>query len=305
MATLTLYPSAGEPYTMKQRVRKQQFTFADTIPRPTVAMLRIGRGAPVYLWIEAAEMTFAYNPTQPAASAVTGSRSNSEYRYALEQCRQDAMAHGGDNHLPQALLHYAGRYRTAAYVPFLLWLHYCGDDADALDKVCGRFEGAAAEAYHLPLLQQRVTALRDCREGCRVTAIAIPTEAKRLQSLDSLCGRAAATFLLVSPTWLEQQRHQADSLRHIIASLGVDAQVLWVPLDKVRHGWDDPFMQSLCIQYVPYIMLLDNTARILTRDVRLWEARRLLEALALPPTTLSAVAPELPAPKTARQQPHW
>ncbi len=305
MATLTLYPSAGEPYQVKQRVRKQQFAFYGTVAAPTVAMLRIDNGAPLYLWIETAEMTLSYNPAYPAASTVTGSRLNSEYRYALEQCRQEAEAHGDDSYLSQALLHYADRHRAAAYVPFLLWLHYRGDDAETLDLLCRQFEGSAAQAYHVPLLRQRVADIQGCREGCSVASVTVPTATQRQQSLDSLCSKAAATFLLVSPPWLEHQLHQVDSLQRMIKTLGVDAQVVWVPLDDARNGWDAPYMQKLQVQFVPYIILLDSSGRILTRDVRLWEVQRLLQGLALPSAataTSSTAALQRPSP---RHMPHW
>ncbi len=305
MATLTIYPSDGEIYQVQQRVRKQRFALYGTVGEPTLAMLRVGGGAPLYLWIEPAEMTLAYNPDYPAASTVTGSRSNSEYRYALEQCRQEAEGRGDDNYLSQALLHYADRHRSVSYVPFLLWLHYRGDDAEALDSLCRRLEGDAARAYHRPLLQQKVAAIKGSREGCRVSSISIPTDRQRQQSLDSLCKEAAVTFLIVSPMWLEQQLHQADSLRHIIKTVGVDGHVVWAPLDDARNGWEASYMQQLQIQYVPYILLFDSTGCILARDVRLWEAQRLLDGLALPPVAADNKMSTTPPSPSPRHMPHW
>lgn len=275
MAELTLYPAGGRPQVMKNRVRKGSFTFQGMVKEPTVAMLRIGTDAPLYMWLENSVISFSYNKDMPSSSRVNGSRSNSEYRYALEQCTQEAVGLGGGAYLSQALARYAEKNLASRYVPFLLWLYYQDGDSAELDTLCHHMAGDAVKAYHYPLLQRKIKAMSASREGCVVPSVVIPTERGRQVPLDSL-RQNSYTFLLISPSWLEKERHQADSLRAAIKGSGRKAQVVWAVQDKGAEGWDALYMQQLDVQRLPYIILLGPDGKILARDVRVWEAERLL-----------------------------
>lgn len=301
MARITLYRTDMPPQVLNQRVKNGTFSLTGDVKHPTIASLTIGNNAPLYLWVENADIVIAYNPDQPSASRITGSRSNSEYRYALEVCAQDAVALSGNGFKGAALLRYASQHLASRYVPFLLWLYYQDDDYAALDSLCNRMTGEAAEAYHYPLLKRKVGAVRNSSEGCLIPDVTIPfgridnpgnssaasqanAKVKRLEKhsnmvpLDSLIS-ATTTFLLVSPSWLEQKKHHFDSLCAAIQCCEKTAQVVWAATDKAPQGWDELYMQLLNIQRLPYIILIDSQGRIVARDVRVWEAERLLHAL--------------------------
>lgn len=300
IAQLTLYIAGTRPQATRQRIRKGSFIFTGDVKQPTVASLSIGDKAPLYLWVENAEIAIAYNPAQPSSSRITGSRSNSEYRYALEICSQDAVALGGNGLNGVALLQYVSEHLASRYSPFLLWLYY-NDDCDALDSLCCRMTGEATEAYHFPLLKRKVAAMRSSAESCKVPDVTIPfgqwdipagsnaaslasTKIKRLTKssnmvpLDSLLS-STTTFLLVSPSWLENEKHQLDSLCAAIRRSKAVAQAVWAMSDKAPQGWDELYMQQLNIERLPYIILLDRQGKIVARDVRVWEAERLLNVI--------------------------
>lgn len=261
---MTLY-AKGAAQTLSAPLRKGSFRLEGTVEGPTAARIAVGSDAPLYLWVENAEMTLAYNSVQPSASRVTGSRTNSEYRYALEQC----AAAGGD--LSNALLAYAGRNASQGFVPLMLWLYYNGNDPNALDTICKRFSGDAAKAYHLPLLKQRAQAMRQSAEGQPLPNIVIPLQKGKPMPYDSLHRDDRSTYLLFAATWMEKERHLRDSLVALVDT--AKAQVVWVPTDKDPSGWDATYMQQLDIRHLPYIILISPKGIIERRDLRIWELK--------------------------------
>lgn len=49
-----------------------------------------------------------------------------------------------------------------------------------------------------------------------------------------------------------------------------------IDIDADRRGWDAPFIEKLNIAHLPFIILLDEKGRILSRDVRIWELERFI-----------------------------
>lgn len=299
MARATLYHTDAQPQVMKQRIKNGTITFSGNVRQPTVTSLVIGDNAPLFLWVDNADIAIDYNPALPAASRITGSRSNSEYRYALEMCAQEATARGGNGGCGTALLEYASQHLTCRYIPFLLWLYYLDDDYVALDSLCRHMAGDAAEAYHYPLLRRKANAIRNSAAGCHMPGVTIPLgrtytpgdsnaatqpntkhpyKRGNMVPLDSLIHGTTA-FLLVSPSWLEQEAHLFDSLCAAVQHSKITARVVWAAADNAPQGWDETYMQLLNIQRMPYIILIDSQGKIAARDVRVWEAGRLLSAL--------------------------
>ena len=257
-ARLTLYARAGAR-TIAAPMRKGAFRLEGSVEEATAARLDVGHGTPLYLWVENAAMTVEYDPQRPAASRVVGSRANSEYRYALEQCGTQ----------PEDLLHYAAQHLDQPFVPFLLWLHYHGDDAQRLEALCDRLAGPATQAYHLPLLRQRAEAMRHSAEGQPIPSFEAPLPNGDLIPYDSLHRADRSTYLLFATTWMEQEQRLLDSLRQRIDT--TQAQALWVAVDKHPSAWDAPCMQQLDIPYLPYLILVSPNGIIERRDVRVWE----------------------------------
>ncbi|MDY5969347.1 MAG: DUF4369 domain-containing protein [Bacteroidales bacterium] len=262
---MTLYEKEGEQ-TLRAPIHNGSFQLEGIVGRPTVARIAVGNDAPFYLWVENAEMALVYNSALPSASHITGSRVNSEYRYVLEQCA-DA---GGT--LSDAVVAYASNNPEKGFVPFMLWLHYDGNEPTKLDSLCQRFSGDAAKAYHLPLLKKRVLAMRQSAEGQPIPSITLPTLKGKAEPYDSLYRHDRSTYLLFASTWMEKERHCNDSLLARVDT--TTAQVVWVPTDKDPAGWDAPYMQQLDIHRLPYIILISPKGTIEKRDLRIWEIGR-------------------------------
>ena len=54
-----------------------------------------------------------------------------------------------------------------------------------------------------------------------------------------------------------------------------DIKPIEINIDLEKETWDAPFVKTLAIEHIPYLILLDKNGRIVARDVRIWELERI------------------------------
>ena len=123
-------------------------------------------------------------------------------------------------------------------------------------------------------------------EGQHLPDIILPQSDGHKVHLDSL--RKDSTYLVLSfgATWcksclagnrqMEKICANTNATRHNAKNDTVPVRLIPVMIDKDERKWDNPMLQQLAIDYIPYIIILDPQGNTLKRDVRVWELERIL-----------------------------
>ena len=85
VVTLKIYDGDSTARVLYGKVKGGVFSIKGTLKRTAPAVLRFGNGQELELVMEAGELTVAVDGESVARSKVNGSRSNSRYRYAMQQ----------------------------------------------------------------------------------------------------------------------------------------------------------------------------------------------------------------------------
>ena len=242
------------------------YAFEGSVAKPTYAELRHSAvDEPLALIVEEAEIKVYFNMSKPSMSPVMGSRANSMFRYRQEQWQGNmdsvlayVRTHGQGPEIPYLaesyLLPLAGHNDEEGFG--LQQLHALVDSLRAPAKLTWHYQ-------HLGAALRRMDSL---------------TVGHYLPAFEYVDQRGAKVryghferwtyrIVLVGATWCSQ----CDAAQQLLADRMPDKTVLRIDLDRHPDGWDASFLNDLAIDYIPYIILLDDKGRILARDLRAWE----------------------------------
>lgn len=265
---LTIFSTPQQ--TSTAHIRKGHFEFQGSVAGPTVAMLQQKRGGdPLYFFLENASVSVLFRPSAPASSPISGSRTNSQYRYVLELC------HDGNPQPEDCIVAYAHEHRGECFIPFLYYTHLSGErlleEAAFVDSLLA----ALHDVYPYALLQQRVANVARTAVGQPMPDFLFRDLSGREQHFDSVRVADRSHLLVFIPSWHEAFPSYVDSLRSQYPSLPLTP----VLVDKQPKGWDEPFVSLLDIDHVPFLILVDAEGTIAARNLRRWEVGRQLESL--------------------------
>lgn len=231
---------------------------------------------PIALFVEPSEITVDLRRDNPSLSRVSGSRSNSEYRYALESCQ-------GDNKAP-SLVQYARQHPDQYFVPFLLLDQFAILPYEDIVPLVDQLSGDALRAPQYALLREKIRLMASTLEGQRLPDFVFPDANGKSIHFDSV--QKDSTYLILSfgATWCDKCKATNQELQNVIRhySSQLDIRLIEISIDKDRLGWDNPMLLQLSIDYIPFLILVSPEGKTLARDLRSWELDRTLRQL-LPP----------------------
>lgn len=265
--TLTIFDCDSVPRMMQKKASRGVATFGGQVSQPCYAEVNTAKGQRLGLFIENSNITVHFNDAEPEASAVTGSRTNSQYRYALEQCRQEDGSYDVDNLAAQVRDN-----RSSVFAPLLIYKHIMPRcDVEAARELTSVLEGEAKSAYHYRRLHSQSTILSSQHIEDLPDIVFFDSGHKK-QHTDSLLTDSTYNLIIVGATWCRQcSNAKEEALRQY---KGLNTIV--INIDNDKQLWDAEVIRKLQIEHLPYLILVSPDRKKITHDIRPWEIKRLL-----------------------------
>lgn len=252
MVQMRLVDSGASRRIWKAPVRDGRFVIEGKVDRPMLAELRHNSMAqPLLFYLENSRIRITVNDQQPARSHVSGSRSNSEYRLVAERWDEQPDY-------------------SSPYAPLVLMQR--GSDA-ALPDLFDRLTGEACQSLHYRQLRQRVEKIRSTQEGSPMPRLVFLDSEHRQVALDSLLSDTAYNVFFIGASYCVQCEQVRERLQRMSESAPT-LNLIACRLDDDPRGWDADWVDSLAIDHIPYIILVDRQGYIAERDLRVWELER-------------------------------
>lgn len=261
--TLTVYDGDTTKHTFTRRVKNGSFTFNGEIAAPCAAQLSFGGHGSLYIFLEATEMTVEINPDNLEHSPVSGSRTNSRYRYAMENT--------ADN---RSLADFVAANRQSSLASFVLFRQMRNLEPYTLQKIYAQLDSTAAKCYHYHAIGRYLSDVAALTAGQPLPDFTITNRGKSCK-MSELLRRDTATLILVGAAWCDICQRTLDQARE---ACGDTVTLVYIDLAREPQGWDAPCVERLDIPHLPYIILLDPNGNIAARDVRTWELARHIQA---------------------------
>jgi len=260
--TLTVYDGDSSCHRVSKRIKDGEFSFTGYINKPCVAELTFSGGRGLYLYLEPSEMNVDVNGEDLEHSPVTGSRTNSQYRYALE-----------NNTSGKALAEFIKNNKTSPVAAFLLFRQMRNMEVSELDKLYGNLDSNEARCYHYYAVGRYISEVEALSVGKKLPDFEF-VESGRAVRLSECLRNDTATVVFFGATWCDICKRDTATARLLC---GDSVTFINIDIDDDRRGWDAPYITKLDITHLPYIILLDGKGRIVARDVRVWELERMFK----------------------------
>ena len=266
--TLTLFDGDSTTHTHSGRIDRGLFLFSGNVKGPVLASLsHPSMRRPLYFFLENTTLSIALNATRPEASLIKGSRSNSEYRYLLEQLRSAAE--------PSVFLREQVQAHPGnIYLPFILYSYMQSLDEGLLRQLIPLIEGPARHTYHYTLLQRWMRETPSVAEGSDMPDFTFVNEEKKQVKFSEARNTEGPTLLVVGASWCDRCQQFVNRARRSAKNRPVN--ILYIRIDDSPAGWDAPYLKNLSIDHLPYAILVDAEGRVQARDIRDWELDALL-----------------------------
>lgn len=269
---LWVYDSEAAPRVLKPSGKRGSVYFTGSVRGAVYAELRHKNVLrPLPLFVDNAEIAVAFDADNPEASRITGARQNSVMRYQLEQCgTTDA----------ECLSRFVAENPSSPVAPYILERYVMPlTDYETVQHLYGLLAGEAREAYHYRHLGRRLKVQAALAAGSPLPAVTYTDRQGRAVALDTLLATGRNSVLLVGSTYCSQ----CAAIRDTLSKAYPEVSTVAIDVDKIAGEWDAPLMQTLDIDHIPYLILVDAERRIVARDIRIWELRRCLGEMAQVP----------------------
>lgn len=263
--TLLVYDADSLPRTFKARLIDGKALFSGSVNGITYAELRHKtlRGA-VPLFIENSNISVTINPDNPEASSVTGSRSNSLFRYQLEQCSESENR--------QCLEQFVADNPTSPFAAYII-RRFLVSDPDAAASLFEKLSGEATTTWHYRQLKQQMKSLLSLKPGNRMESFSFCDKHGKTVALDSLIADSNNHLIMFSASWCDK----CDEADRIAQKDYPNLKRIRIDFDNEKKGWDAPYMKQFAIEHIPYLILLDANGTILANDLRVWELKKYIK----------------------------
>lgn len=278
---LIIYDNDSTPRQLSCRINGGTFAFNGTLGKEMPVYAEIQQSKlpqPIPLFLDASQIKVEVDMTHPAASRITGSRATSQYRYALETCQ--------DGDRTTCLATFVRDNPDQFFSPYILYTLSSSLPHEQLQQCYAALTGTATKSYHYRLLGRKIAIMGAAMEGQHLPDIILPQSDGHKVHLDSLRKDSTCLVLSFGATWcksclagnrqMEKICANANATRHNAKNDTVPVRLIPVMIDKDERKWDNPMLQQLAIDYIPYIIILDPQGNTLKRDVRVWELERIL-----------------------------
>lgn len=266
--TLTLFDGDSSSRTTTARIDRGLFLLSGSVGGPVLASLsHPSMRRPLYFYLENATLSIALNATRPEASLIKGSRSNSEYRYLLEQFNTAPD--------PSAFLRdYVQAHPEDIYIPFVLHSNMQRLDEGLLRQLIPLISGDARHTYHYTLLRRWLRETPSIAEGADIPDFSFADENHKQVKFSDARNAEGPTLLIVGASWCDRCQQLLARARRIVKKH--PAAIVYIRIDDSPAGWDAPFLKLLSVDHLPYVILVDADGRVLARDLREWELEKAL-----------------------------
>ncbi len=267
--TLTVYDGDTTTHTYKDKITRGLFYFTGVAKKPVAASItHPSMKRPLFFYLEGSEIGITLNASRPEASHITGSRSNSEYRYVLERYRSDPD--------PAIYLRkYVGSHTSSIYAPFILHQLMSDIDEEMLRQLFTQLDGEACDTYHYRLLDRWMKETPAVAEGVEMPDFEYYDSGRKRCRFSATRSREGATLLFFGAKWCDLCKDKQNKAAK--AAKAAKAKFIVVNIDDYSTGWDEPCLKSLSIDHLPFMILVNREGLITARDPRVWELDKLLQ----------------------------
>ena len=263
--TLLIYDSDSIPRVLRPAGKKGPVFFTGTVNGAAYAELHHSKVTqPLPFFIENTVISISYKSDSPESSPITGSRSNSELRYQMEVCADDN----------NCLIQYIQSNPTSTIAPYIID-RYISPSADyeTISALYSLLDGDAAKTFHYRQLGRRLHRLEALANGVRMPDFTFTDLNKRTYHLDSVMADSCHNIIVIGATYCRQCKEIENELSNSFPLI----HPVVLDIDQLKDGWDAAFLKQLEIDHIPYLILLDPEHRIVARDLRIWQLRRILK----------------------------
>lgn len=259
----SFYSNDSLPQRRYATIRHGEAVFRGTAAKPhLVEVAHRDLPTPISFFIENSNIDIEANLDNPAASRITGSRANSQYRYALEDWSGD-------------VLQFVRSHPSDPFTPHFLLTRISDLDGATLQSALSLLQGEARSTYHYRQLLTKASSIMASTEGARMPDFEYMGPDHKPVHFDSVRTDSIPSILLVTATYSPEGRKIAQQIRAQYPQLGLHV----INIDHHPLSWDAPYLEILAVDRIPYMILLAPEGIIHTRDARLWELPRLLPTL--------------------------
>lgn len=269
VVTLSIFESDTTPRVMINKVSKGKVTFSGQVKQPCFAEMSTDTGKKLGFFLENSTINVRFDEDNPESSAITGSRINSQYRYALEQGRLP------DGKYDISLLAAeVAKNRLALFSPTIIYRYIkplC--EKEKVSELVSLLDSNATKTYHYRLLmQQPKDSVLSTIDG-KMPDIQFVDSYKKIFHTKYLLKDSTFDLLIVGASWCQQCKNAHDIVRRDAP----DVNVIVVNIDDDAKGWDSEIIQKLHIEHLPYLILIAPDNTIVAQDLRAWEVGRFVK----------------------------
>lgn len=279
---LYLYDQGEEPRIMEPTSKNDSvFRYATTITHPVFAYLKHSTlPGQLPLFLEPGVVRVTLNLSDLQRSAVHGSQTTTQFRYALEICRQSE----DPSTLYPCLENQVNTNPTSIWAPYILYNHLMMLPCSRQQQLLDRFSGEALSVPQYKMIQHRIDQLRKVDNGNKMPDFRYHDTLNTELSFHLLLQPNVYHVFCFGATWCEHCPTVVAEIDHAASRYQNSENTVLVhsiDTDREEEGWDSPMMQQLAISYLPQIMIVSPDGIIVRRDLRSWEVGNVLDSLFL------------------------
>ena len=269
--TLTIYDGDSTYHTFTDKGEKGMFLFSGEVAKPVLASLQHSTmSRPLFFFLENSEIRISLNATRPELSVIRNSRSNSEYRYLMEQFRNASDRNG-------FLKQYAKEQPASIYLPFVVYQEMGNLDDGVVRQIISTIADEGRHTYHYTLLRRWMKATPAVSEGSEMPDFAYLNSKKERCTFEQTRNAEGATLIVFSATWCDRCKTQLAEAQKALGEKPIE--ILTINIDDNPNGWDANYLKQLSVDHIPYMILVDKKGLVVARDIRIWELERVVKAV--------------------------
>ncbi|MBR1793101.1 MAG: DUF4369 domain-containing protein [Bacteroidales bacterium] len=245
---------------------RDAFQFSGSVSHPVLASLSGERiNGELFFYIENSNITISIDTENPSKSRINGSRTNSQYRYAMEECVGEAAV--------ECAKSYVKNNPESIFSPYIIYDRLGTLPLDEIRELFELQTGEAQETYHYKLLSERISRNLSVVEGQAMPDFIYYDSDEGNVHFDSVHSHSGCDLILVGASWCSSCLQAEEVLLDMV----LQARPHIIRIDQQPQKWDAPCLQQLVIDHIPYMILVDAEDRIAGRDLRIWELSRRME----------------------------
>lgn len=263
--TLSIYDGDTTPRIMRKKVSKDMASFDGQVEHPCYAEVSTTKGLRMGFFLENSDINVRFNEDVPESSQITGSRTNSQFRYALEQSRET----DGSYNIAK-LAEQVTENKSTVYAPLLIYRYIIPRcDMERVGELTDSLEGDAKNTYHYQLLKSQLQSLNNPPSDKLPDVVFVDAKHNK-QHIDSLLSDSSYNLILVGATWCKQ----CEEARKMAVQTPEKLNFIVINIDDDKKLWDAEIVKKLQIEHIPYLILIDKKKKIVAQDIRPWEIGR-------------------------------